>query len=51
MIWDMINDSAVFIDYCPIEYMVADYLTKPLSGDKFDQMVGWLGLKATSKTS
>ena len=49
-VWDMILAGEIFVIYCPSEEMIADVLTKPLNGDKFDQMVKWLGLQAAMDT-
>ena len=32
---DLINQKQVEVKYCPSEDMLADYMTKPLTGDKF----------------
>jgi hypothetical protein len=34
-ITDLINRKEVSIEYCPTDKMVADYMTKPLTGKKF----------------
>ncbi len=34
-ITDLINRGEIQTEYCPTEYMIADYMTKPLLGKKF----------------
>ena len=34
---DKIDSKEVRVEWCPTDKMIADYLTKPLSGDKFKQ--------------
>ena len=33
-ITDLIQRKEVFIEYCPTDAMIADYMTKPLTGAK-----------------
>jgi hypothetical protein len=35
-ITDLINRNKIQIKYCPTEDMIADYMTKPLVGVKFE---------------
>jgi hypothetical protein len=35
-ITDLINRNQITIEYCPTEDMIADYMTKPLVGTKFE---------------
>ena len=32
---DLIKRKEIVIKYCPTEYMIADYMTKPVVGNKF----------------
>ena len=32
---DQVEKGNVIIDYCPTDDMIADYMTKPLQGEKF----------------
>ena len=41
---ETIESKAIKVQYCPIEEMVADLLTKPLSKEKFKKMHGMMGL-------
>ena len=34
---DLINRNEIQIEYCPMEDMIADYMTKPLVGSKFER--------------
>ena len=34
---DLIQRKEIEIQYCPTEHMVADYMTKPLTGAKFTE--------------
>jgi hypothetical protein len=36
-ITDLIQRKEVFIEYCPTEQMITDFMTKPLTGKKFQQ--------------
>ena len=36
-ITDLINRNQITIEYCPTEDMIADYMTKPLVGTKFER--------------
>jgi hypothetical protein len=37
-ITNLINRNQITIEYCPTEDMIADYMTKPLVGTKFEQV-------------
>ena len=34
---DQVNKGNLTIKYCPTDKMIADYMTKPLQGNKFSQ--------------
>ena len=36
-ITDLIKQKQVEAKYCPSDYMLADYMTKPLTGEKFER--------------
>ena len=55
---DRVDKGEVSIQYCPIEYMLADYFTKPLQGRVFEafrrvimgyEPISWLQKQLTSK--
>ena len=41
-ITDLVKRKQVEVKYCPTEKMIADYLSKPLTGTKLKTMRRWL---------
>jgi hypothetical protein len=35
---DLIESKKVKVEYCPIDRMIGDYTTKPLTGKKFSEL-------------
>jgi len=46
-VWEWVENGKVWFEYCPMEHMVADLLTKALSKERHHKLINMFGLETS----